>query len=104
MVGKLKSVDRRLFERCCVQCGISVERGGGGFLQCNECGCDFHHRPPRSYAEMEGLVGHPITLDSPLTPARREARMVQRWLAFLFIVMMAFMLLLFLAGEIAGAM
>ncbi len=104
MVGKLKSIDQRLFEPKCLQCGKHCGLGDGLARRCANCGCDFCERPPRSYAEMEGLIGQPVTIDSPMEPWRCEARFLQRWLAFIFVVMMSLMILLFLAGEVVNAM
>lgn len=56
---------------------------GRGFGHCPRCGCDFAERPPRSYAEMEGLeIGTRPAL--PADAQALESRMVERWLAFLF--------------------
>lgn len=58
---------------------------GRGFGHCPRCGCDFAERPPRSYAEMEGieLGARPA---APVDAQTLESRMVERWLAFLFVV------------------
>jgi len=45
---------------------------------------------------MEGLIGPPVTLDSPYLPERREQRLIQRWLAFLFFVMLGLLLMVYL--------
>ena len=66
MVSKVQTINRRLFTRRCLACGYD-----GALLQdgqaprCARCGCDLRRRPARSYAEMEGLVGKPLTLDAP---------------------------------------
>jgi hypothetical protein len=96
---KLQTIDRDLFARRCVACGYdgALLRGGRA-ERCARCGCDLRLRPARSYAEMEGLIGQPITLDSPHLHARRDDRFIQRWLAFLFIVMLGMLLLVYLAA------
>ena len=38
---------------------------------------------------MEGLLGHPVSLDTPRIRARREQRIIQRWIAFLFLSILA---------------
>lgn len=99
MVGKVRTVNPDLYVRRCVVCGYD-----GALLQngraerCARCGCDLHLRPARSYAEMEGLIGQPITLDSPPAPGSREQRLIQRWLAFLFFVMLGLLLMAYLVA------
>ena len=96
---KLKSLERDLFTRRCVACGYDGALLRGGLAErCARCGCDLRLRPARSYAEMEGLVGQPVTLDSPQLHPRSEDRIIQRWLAFLFIVMLGLLLLVYLAA------
>lgn len=84
----------RLHTRRCVGCGYdgALLRGGQA-ERCARCGCDLAKRPPRSYAEMEGLVGQPVILDAPLTPDRRQERVLQRWIAFLFLAALFIILL-----------
>lgn len=54
--------------------------------RCPRCACDLISRPPRSYAEMEGLIGQPIrvsnTTDAGTPP---DARQIERWLLFAFL-------------------
>jgi hypothetical protein len=53
--------------------------GGAGDLadRCEDCGCDFTARPPRSYAELEGLsTSH---LQQGLRRARRRASWSASW-------------------------
>ncbi len=47
---------------------------------------------------MEGLIGQPLTIDAPMSQPRRQERLVQRWLAFLFFAMIAVMAIVFLAS------
>jgi hypothetical protein len=111
MVGRVRTLDRDLLVRRCVSCGYD-----GSLLlaaqaeRCVRCGCDLRERPPRSYAEMEGLLGQPLSTD-PVTAddadsfevlRGREQRLVQRWLAFLFVVMLGLICLVCLSAEAFG--
>lgn len=62
-------------------------------MECVHCGCDLVERPPRSYAEMEGLVEAPAL--SPADPFMewRRAVTLERWLvaAFTGAVLVAFL-------------
>ncbi len=99
MVGNVTTLKRDLFVRRCVACGYD-----GALLQsgraprCARCGCDLHHRPALSYAEMEGFIGQPVTLSSPLLDEPRESTSIQRWLAFLFVVMTSLLVLVYLVS------
>lgn len=77
-----------LLQRChtrrrCVQCGLAAEAISATQVhECPRCGCDLQARPPRSYAEMEGL--HELEAPSPaaadaLARARADAA-AARWL------------------------
>lgn len=98
MLQKAKTLDPRLTVRRCVACGYhgSLLRNGHAQI-CARCGCDLVKRPARSYAEMEGLLGQPMTLDEPLSTPRRQERLIHRWLAFLFLTAIGFIALLYLA-------
>ncbi|HWB19495.1 MAG TPA: hypothetical protein VG711_04275 [Phycisphaerales bacterium] len=85
--------------RRCVSCGYD-----GGLLlngqarRCARCGCDLTQRPARSYAEMEGLLGQPISLSRPLhAPVRRE-RILQRWLAIVFVALVCMIAIVYLTA------
>lgn len=93
------SIHRRL----CVRCGFDGRAVQDGVLRrsdawCPNCGCDFHRRPPRSYAEMEGLDDGPFLSVQRLGPApqcRRRARRqflrrLERCLAVLFVLIVSF--------------
>lgn len=98
MVGKIKSLDRRLLTRRCVRCGYdgTLLRGGQA-PRCARCGCDLRERPARSYAEMEGLLGQPVTIDVPMLPRHTsEESLIHRWLAFTFLLVVFVMMLGFL--------
>jgi len=52
---------------------------------CPRCGLDLDERPPRSYAEMEGLLE---ATERPVVLRRtgwQERRIVERWLAVAFL-------------------
>lgn len=99
MVGKVQTLNRRMFKRRCVACGYdgALLRGGSA-ERCARCGCDLQTRPARSYAEMEGLIGHPLTLDAPMSEPRRQERFIHRWLTFLFFAMLGFIAIVYLAS------
>ena len=98
MVGNVKTASTDLFVRRCVACGYDGSRLHGADL-CPACGCDLRERPARSYAEMEGLIGHPIVLHAPLAserPERWRPGFGRRWLSFLFLVLLGFIVMLYL--------
>jgi len=100
MLQKVRTIDRRLLVRRCVACGYDGGMLlGGQAHRCARCGCDLHNRPPRSYAEMEGLIGQPITLSRP--PARHvnEERAIHRWLATLFFALIGLIAIAYLTAE-----
>ncbi|MFN9076648.1 MAG: hypothetical protein ACK5WD_05535 [bacterium] len=80
----------RLHQRQCVACGYGgrfVDRPGQS--HCPRCACDFAERPPKSYAEMEGIDQLEPAAKRRASfvasePPAREWRLVERWLLFLF--------------------
>lgn len=107
MIGSPGTVDRRLLTRCCVRCGFdgpAVNRRA--VSACPECGCDFAKRPPRSYAEMEGLLGSPVltqprrVVEIEVEQDDRNERVVYRWLAFMFISMVGLLAIAYLAAAV----
>ena len=59
---------RRHLRRRCVQCGLSADAiPASQPMECPRCGCDLAERPPRSYAQMEGLDA-----DAPARDTERE--------------------------------
>ncbi|MDY7109291.1 MAG: hypothetical protein SYC29_11715 [Planctomycetota bacterium] len=99
MVGRVRTANPDLYVRRCVVCGYDGALLQNGHAErCARCGCDLHLRPARSYAEMEGLIGEPITLDSPRRSAYREQRLIQRWLVFLFFVALGLLLMAYLVA------
>lgn len=87
MAQKVRDLQSRLLRRRCVVCGYdgALLRNGAAD-HCPRCACDFVHRPPRSYAEMEGLIGQPIRVSGhrkkAITP---DSRQIERWLLFAFL-------------------
>jgi hypothetical protein len=79
----------RIHRRQCLSCGYAgrfVDRPGQ--THCPRCTCDFTVRPPKSYAEMEGLDETDLTRGRqrralPLEPEDRDWRLLCRWLVFL---------------------
>ncbi|MCZ6835596.1 MAG: hypothetical protein O7G85_07465 [Planctomycetota bacterium] len=88
-----------MFVRRCVACGYDGALLRGGMAErCARCGCDLSKRPARSYAEMEGLIGQPLTIDSPMTKPRKQERLINRWLAFLFFMLLGAVAFIYLAA------
>lgn len=54
------ALSKRLTRRTCLHCGHQGRelQGAAGVMtiRCPKCNADLYARPPRSYAEMEGLV------------------------------------------------
>jgi hypothetical protein len=106
MLGNLKTLNRRLLQRRCLDCGYDgAQLHGGQIDRCPRCSCDLRKRPARSYAEMEGLIGLPALLESPSIDLaeRHNDSLVQRWLAFLFMAMMGMVAFAYLSAEALGA-
>ncbi len=95
-----QTIDRRLLQRRCVACGYdgALLRGGHA-ARCARCGCDLGVRPARSYADMEGLLGHTTNLDGAMMTPDREERLVHRWLAFFFFSVVLIILLGYLTAS-----
>jgi hypothetical protein len=86
MLGRATARRSTLDIRRCCSCGY-----GGHFAQlkpeaarrraahCPRCGCDFATRPPRSYAEMEGL-DEEVATGGAASVVPSESTMVERWL------------------------
>lgn len=100
MLGKVKTLDARLLTRRCVACGYDgALLQGGQARRCARCGCDLQKRPARSYAEMEGLLGHSLALDDqePAADEPSPESLIQRWLAFLFMAVICLIAIIMLA-------
>lgn len=79
----IRTIEPRHLLRRCVGCGLTIRDSEAG--ACPRCSVDFEERPPRSYAEMEGLLEsdeRPVVLKRP---AWQERRLVERWLVVAFI-------------------
>jgi hypothetical protein len=103
MLDNISILDDRLLKRRCVECGYDGALLRDGFAErCARCGCDLRRRPARSYAEMEGLLARPVTID-PLIPGALlgewTGNVIHRWLAVLFL----FLLFATLTGFLAAA-
>lgn len=76
------TLERRHLRRRCVGCGLAAEAINAGSIdECPRCGCDLSSRPPRSYAEMEGLFELDAA-DVPEAPGVARARLdaaAARW-------------------------
>ncbi len=93
MLGNARVKRSPLGTRRCLSCGYAGRFAQGGESRrgapapttghCPRCGCDFSVRPPRSYAEMEGLDHLTIRAERKSGPLS-ESRLVERWIAFLF--------------------
>lgn len=104
MVSKVQTLSHRLLTRRCVACGYDGTLLHAGHADCcAKCGCDLKSRPPRSYAEMEGLLGQPIVLHTPLYEPAPQERLLHRWLAFLFISLLGILAILYLTAAALGA-
>lgn len=115
MLKNAFTVEGTMFARRCVKCGYDGRLLDSDPERCIRCGCDFFTRPPRSYAEMEGLAP-PMPPASPMLSLShlpqslsslsfdvepytlRPSRLVQRWLAFLFLTMIMLLSIFYLAA------
>ncbi len=97
MVSRTQTLDHRLLRRRCLACGYDGALLRDGLAsRCARCGCDLRRRPARSYVEMEGLPGGPergAKLDASV-----EAKLVHRWVAFVFIVMFGLVMIIYLSA------
>jgi hypothetical protein len=78
MLSRVKSLESRLLTRRCVACGFDGEFADDAAM-CPACGVDLILRPPRSYAEMELLLGQPVVLDAPLHRRPNTEHLLRRW-------------------------
>ncbi len=96
MVSRTQTLDERLLRRRCLACGYDGALLRNGLAsRCARCGCDLRRRPARSYVEMEGLAGGPDRGATSLDPSV-EARLVHRWVAFVFLVMFGLVMIIYL--------
>ena len=88
---RTSTIQARHLARRCVQCG-TAHPASALRHECAQCGCDLVDRPPRSYAEMEGLVEVATAPTDAFTDWRRAVTF-ERWLltAFTAAVLVAFL-------------
>jgi hypothetical protein len=98
MVSRTPTLDPGKQRRRCLACGYdgALLRNGEAPL-CARCGCNLRLRPARSYVEMEGLIDGPGTR-SGLTDPLQEARLIHRWIAFLFLACVSLIAIFSLAA------
>lgn len=88
----------------CLACGSAVDHFAvDRESTCSRCGCDFLLRPPRSYAEMEGLIGEPVTIDQVESEPRISDRLIGRWALFVAFSLGLLISLLYLTAEVLRA-
>ena len=103
MEARVKSLREHLYSRRCMMCGYDGPQVQNHDLDfCIECGTDLRHRPPRSYAEMEGFLGQAVTIDSPLNDPRRRYRLMRHWFAFLMLTLSGVVLIGYLLAALLG--
>ncbi len=89
----------RLFTRRCVVCGYDGALLRGGYAErCARCGCDLQDRPARSYAEMEGLVGHPVRFERPGAEQQHAQQLRHRWLVFVAVALLGLVAIVYLTA------
>lgn len=87
MPAPIRAIEPRHLAVRCVSCGLTVR--DHALDHCPRCGVDMDERPPRSYAEMEGLLE---TTERPTVLRRagwQERRLVERWIVVGFLGAMA---------------
>lgn len=83
MPTPIRAIEPRHLAVRCVSCGLVMR--DCSIDHCPRCGIDLDHRPPRSYAEMEGLLE---TTERPVILRRtgwQERRLVERWIVVGFL-------------------
>ena len=104
--GKTRAIGHDIFVVRCVACGYDgALLKAGRAERCARCGCDLLERPARSYAEMEGLLDEADSADARPRAALQEVdavrppyQTIQRWLAFMFFVMIGLILFITLVA------
>lgn len=71
-------------QRLCLSCGYRGPelQGDSGVFVCPSCGTDLYARPPRSYAELEGLDQADARFGVRRVVRRVRARRAGGWRAF----------------------
>lgn len=99
MATKIDTIPRRHLIRRCMACGYDGPAiRASHSTHCVRCGCDLLARPPRSYAELEGFVPMQEYAEPEVVGFDpRRARLLQRWVAFVFFAAFAMATLAYLA-------
>ncbi|TVQ77692.1 MAG: hypothetical protein EA380_07065 [Phycisphaeraceae bacterium] len=105
---------RGLKARMCLGCGYRGREFQGERLHrtytCPNCNADLYARPPRSYAELEGLDASPVPCERvsiTIEPPPARSRGLDRWAGraeWLVILLLAIALVLATAGGIIGVL
>jgi len=77
------TIEHRHLCRRCMRCG-QEQAARWTPERCAGCGCDFSDRPPRSYAELEGLVETSTAMGAERFAQWRETLVLERWLLTAF--------------------
>jgi len=105
VLGKLRQRTSEIDVRRCVACGyagrFAIATSDG---TCPSCGCDFRARPPRTYAEMEGIVPVVSRREARQRLRDSENRLVERWIAVLFAGAVLFVAAASLAATVLAAL
>jgi hypothetical protein len=91
MAGTTREAVFRWTSPRCVACGaeaVRVIREGGSC--CDRCGCLFDERPPRSYADLEGLTATHLARHWR-TRRRRDSRL--SWQGLIVVVALTAMVI-----------
>jgi hypothetical protein len=89
---RTSTIEPRHLCRRCMQCG-QMQPASRAPATCVTCGCDFQQRPPRSYAEMEGLVDFTEDPGAEAFGSWYRTLAFERWLltAFTAVIVAAFL-------------
>lgn len=100
MIENVKSPPAHLYARRCVCCGHDTPTFRESTAPaCESCGCDFLERPPRSYAEMEGLIWQRRPMPKPIRESIfAPERVMRRWLILMFLFTFGLISIILLAA------
>lgn len=94
-------------QRRCVGCGLRAESGTTVDAPrglCPRCGVDWVHRPPRSYAELEGFeIAASPEQDLATEPSERSNRRMRSRRFFRMVEVGLFLTLILVALAVASA-